>query len=139
MREEEFRGLIESLVAEHFPDEMPSFRLAGAEEIRRVFGSSSSVSCEGSAKKKSLAKDISEFEFVAEAKAVIEFVALIKGTFEMYQWFSKQLISKDSGGGGERLADRWKAQLVAAGLQHDKAELISLKFSSEVVELFRKP
>lgn len=134
---EKFKSAIKVMVEKCLPDESVAFELAGEDQIKKVFKSQGDASA-SSTKEVTPQKSIEDFEFLFEAKTVIEFVGLIIGTFELYQWFSKRLKETKQGNADKQnLTRRWKDELLKAGLSEEKAELVAIRCSADVLELLQ--
>ena len=122
MDKNEYLQLIETIVATELPEEMTSFRLAKDRIAETMFSG-------GAIEPQASTRD-ADFGFIDSVKPVLEFVALMVGTFEtltkIIDWYKK---SRKPIAEAE-LAPLWNAELRRAGLSVEVAEKIVRGFQT---------
>lgn len=124
---DDFKRLAQNVIYEVFPDEKDSFNLSSDVLIDDLY-----------AGKNILMKDderTAEFQFLGEAKTVLEFVIVL---YSMYETIKKILQTKGHENEKQDSLDyigrQWKQQLIDAGISQKKAEKIIDKFLDQLIQ-----
>jgi hypothetical protein len=120
MTERDFEALVGKVVKQHLPKEAVAFDLGAREIVADLY-----------ARRGSRPSPRPEFGFgYDEIKTAVEFVGLLKGTFEVVQlvagWWKTRAVKRDE------VAAEWAARLVAQGLPAEMATTIAKQHAAEL-------
>lgn len=124
--ERDFQALMERIVADCMPDEIIPFSVGGASLIADLYaGRSVKARSHGKA----------EFGFTLTGDDVIDFVKLLTATFTLLKTASDWMRAhSDSETGASSTRERWKRELIKAGMAAKKADTIAGRFEAELAK-----
>ena len=120
-----FSNLIVKMVAETMPEEQAAYDASSSFLLPAVF-SGVDISIQDKDSR-------GEFQFVEEAKSILQLVGLISATYKIVQNAIKTLSAASAPCPSPfMLAQEWKNQLIAMGIAQEQADLIVSRYLSDI-------
>lgn len=114
-----FKALLSKIILTHYPDEHLTFEISGEAWINQLH-TNESLTDES---KKGL------FNFLEEAKTILECITLIIGTYKTAKELKKKGDKKPE---AEKVIELWTQNLVDEGVAPEKAAAIAAKFYNDL-------
>jgi hypothetical protein len=120
-----FTGLVSRIVADVFPEEQAAYTVAAPILLPRVFGGENIIAQDQAAK--------GEFQFVEEAKSILQLVGLINSTYLVVRGALSSLSrSNELQPSPLALVNEWKRTLISMGVEEQRADAIVSRYLSEL-------
>jgi hypothetical protein len=129
LNNEKLCEFLDPIIKATMPDEIQAWEVGGRVLVDDALSGSDLTESSKSLK--------GEHQFLAEAKAVLEFIVLISTTVEAVRKLipKKEQETEQKSSETSELGEQWARKMEAGGISKSKAQLIAARFSSKLTSL----